>query len=59
MDFDKTVALYLKAGLIKKWLETPDANVHKHEKDWIKKVTSNRNGEFYQAEDLIKRDLVP
>ncbi|MGA7601896.1 MAG: hypothetical protein WCC82_11790 [Nitrososphaeraceae archaeon] len=59
MDYDKTVALYEKAGLIKKWLDTPDANLHKHEKIWYEKVTSKRNSEFYQADDLIKRELVP
>ena len=59
MDYDKTVALYEKAGLIKKWLDTPDANLHKHEKIWYEKVTSKRNSEFYQADYLIKRELVP
>ena len=48
-----------KAGLIKKWLDTPDANLHKHEKIWYEKVTSKRNSEFYQADHLIKRELVP
>ena len=59
MDYSKTVALYEKAGLIKKWLETPDANLHKAEQTWYEKVTGKRNGEFYQADDLIKRELVP
>jgi hypothetical protein len=59
MDYDKTVALYEKAGLIKKGLDTPDANKHKWEKVWYDKVKSKRTREFYQADDLIKRELVP
>jgi hypothetical protein len=59
MDYDKTVQLYEKAGLIKKWLETPEANLHKWEKVWYEKVTSKRTGQFWQVEDLIRRNLVP
>ncbi len=59
MDYDKTVQLYEKAGLIKKWLDTPEANLHKHEKLWYEKVTSKRTGQFWQVEDLKKRNLVP
>ena len=46
MDFDKTVQLYEKAGLIKKWEETSEYNVHKSEKTQYDKVKSKRNGEF-------------
>ena len=28
MDYSKTVALYEKAGLIKKWKENPESYVH-------------------------------
>ena len=28
MDYEKTVALYEKAGLIKKWKENPESYVH-------------------------------
>ena len=59
MDYDKTVALYEKAGLIKKWLENPDSYLHKAEKTWMEKVKSPRTNEFYQAEELIRRELVP
>ena len=59
MDFDKTVALYEKAGLIKKWKENPEYNVHKAEQTWYDKVKSKRTGEYYQADDLIMRELVP
>ena len=57
MDFDKTVALYEKAGLMKKWLDTPEANLHKAEQTWYDKVKSKRTGEYWQADDLIKGNL--
>ena len=28
-------------------------------KEWYEKVTSKRTGQFWQVEDLIKRNLVP
>ena len=59
MDYDKTVALYEKAGLLKKWLENPESYVHNAEKVWYDKVKSKRTGDFWQADDLIKRELVP
>ena len=59
MDYDKTVELYERAGLIKKWQENPESYRHAKEKTWYNKVRSKRNGEFWQADDLIKRELVP
>ena len=59
MDYEKTVALYEKAGLLKKWKENPESYLHNAEKVWYDKVKSKRTGEFYQAEDLIKREFVP
>ena len=59
MDYDKTVALYERAGLIKKWKENPESYLHEAEKKWYEKVTSKRTGQFWQVEDLIKRNLVP
>ena len=59
MDFDKTVELYERAGLLKKWQENPESYVHESEKKWYEKVKSKRTGDFYQADDLIKRELVP
>jgi hypothetical protein len=47
MDFDKTVQPYEKAGLIKKWEETPEYNVHNSEKTWYDKVKSKRTGVFF------------
>ena len=57
MDYDKTVTLYEKTGLLKKWKENPESYLHNAEKVWYDKVKSKRTGEFWQAEDLIKREL--
>jgi hypothetical protein len=59
MDYEKTVALYEKAGLLKKWKENPESYLHNAEKVWYDKVKSKRTREFWQAEDLIKREMVP
>jgi hypothetical protein len=59
MDYEKTVQLYEKAGQIKKWEDTPEYLSYKSEKAWREKVTSKRTGKYYQAEELIKRELVP
>jgi hypothetical protein len=59
MDYERTVALYEKAGLIKKWKEDPESYQHKAEQDWYEKVKSPKTSDFYQAEELIRRDLVP
>jgi hypothetical protein len=58
MDYTKTIELYEKAGQIKKWKDTPEYFTYKHELDWYDKVKSKRNGEFWQAQDLINRQLV-
>ena len=59
MDYQKSVELYEKAGQVKKWEDTPEYLSYKGEKTWYDKVTSKRTSEFYQAKDLIKRELVP
>jgi hypothetical protein len=59
MDYEKTVQLYEKAGQIKKWEQQPESLSYNAEKNWFDKVRSKRNGEFYQAQDLINRELVP
>jgi hypothetical protein len=59
LDYERTVALYEKAGLIKKWKEDPESYQHKAEQDWYEKVKSPKTSDFYQAEELIRRDLVP
>jgi hypothetical protein len=59
MDFDKTFKIYQRLDLAKTWENVPDNNRYKKEKTWYEKVKSKRTGDYYQAEDLIKRELVP
>jgi hypothetical protein len=59
MDYEKTVQLYEKAGQMKRWENEPESFSYNSEKKWFDKVRSKRNGEFYQAQDLINRELVP
>jgi hypothetical protein len=59
MDYEKTVQLYEKAGQMKRWENEPESFSYNDEKAWFDKVRSKRNGEFYQAQDLINRELVP
>jgi hypothetical protein len=59
MDYDKTSELYQKYGQAKAWNQVPDKNRHEKEKAWYEKVKSKRTGAFYQADELIKRELVP
>ena len=58
MDYERTVQLYEKAGQIKKWEDTPEYHSRKGELDWYDKVKSKRSGDFWQAQDLINRQLV-
>ena len=59
MDFDKIKELHEKMGLIKKFDENPQYNRYRKEQKWYEKVKSKRTGEYYQAEELIQRELVP
>jgi hypothetical protein len=58
MDYVKTRELYQELGKIKKFEETADFNRYKKELKWYEDVKSKRTGEYYQAEDLMKRDMV-
>jgi hypothetical protein len=59
LDFDKTLQCYQGTGQAKLWEQEPDPHRHNKEKEWLKKVKSARTNDFYQAEDLIRRELVP
>jgi hypothetical protein len=59
MDYQKTVETYQKYGQGKKFEQLPDYIMYKKELGWYEKVKSPKTGEYYQAEDLIKRELVP
>lgn len=58
MDYVKTRELYQELGQLKKFEETTDFNRYNKELKWYENVKSKRTGEYYQAEDLIKRDMV-
>ena len=49
MDYEQTALMYRNLSQSKKFETTP----------WYDKVKSKRTRDFYQAEDLIKRDMVP
>jgi hypothetical protein len=59
MDYNQTLETYSNFGQEKKFKEKPDYNRYNKEKAWYEKVKSKRTGEYNQAEDLIKRELVP
>lgn len=57
MDYEKTRQLYKDIDQLKKFEETADFNRYKKELRWYENVKSKRTGEYYQPEDLIKRDM--
>jgi hypothetical protein len=60
MDYNKTLEQYQKYGMEKKFESLPEYSRYKKEIGFFEKVKSQRNGgEYLQAEDLIKRELVP
>jgi hypothetical protein len=59
MDYNQTLEIYRNFGQEKKFKEKPDNNRFLKEKAWYEKVKSKKTGEYYQAEDLVKRELVP
>jgi hypothetical protein len=58
MDYDKTYLAYKNLGQGKKFEQLPDYNRYKKEIDWNEKVKSPRTGEYYQADELVSKDLV-
>jgi hypothetical protein len=59
MDYEQTYLAYKNLGQEKKFENLPDFNRYKKEKGWYEKVQSKRDGNYFQAEDLIKRELTP
>ena len=63
MDYDKTATLYKNLSqpkaFAKKFEDTPEFYSYEAEKKWYEQVKSKRTGDYYQAEDLIKREMVP
>jgi len=58
MDYNKTLQQYEQYGMAKKFEQLPEYSRYKKEIGFYEKVKSPRTGEYYQAEDLIKRELV-
>jgi hypothetical protein len=58
MDYDQTSLIYRNFGQ-KKFQEKPEYFRYNKEKAWYEKVKSKGTGENYQAEDLLRRELVP
>jgi hypothetical protein len=59
MDYNRTLETYQKYGMGKKFEQLPEYSLYKKEQGWFEKVKSKRSGEYNQAEELIKRELVP
>jgi hypothetical protein len=59
MDYEKTYQMYKDIGQAKKFEDSPDFHRYTKIQKWFDKVKSKRTGEFYQAEELIRRELVP
>jgi hypothetical protein len=58
MDYEKTYQAYKNLGQGKKFEQHPDYNQYKKQQGWLEKIKSPRTGEYYQADSLIKRELV-
>jgi hypothetical protein len=59
MDYEKTYQMYKDIGQGKKFEDSPDFHRYNKMQKWLEKVKSKRTGDFYQAEELIRRELVP
>ena len=59
MDYDLTATLYKNLLQTKKFEQTPEYFQYQAEKKWYEKVKSKRTGDYYQADNLITRDMVP
>ena len=58
MDYEQTLQTYRNFGHEKKFQDKPDFNRYKKEQAWYDKVKSKRTGEFYQADELVSKQLV-
>jgi hypothetical protein len=59
MDYNKTRELYQEIDQLKKFKETPDYNRYMKEQKWFERVKSKNTGEYYQAEYLKEKGMVP
>lgn len=58
MDYEQTYQVYKNLGQAKKFEEQPDFNHYKKQQGWFEKVKSPRTGEYYQADELVSKELV-
>jgi hypothetical protein len=61
MDYDRTAQIYKDIGQEKRFRETPDYNYNRYMKEqkWFESAKSKRSGDFFQAEFLIEKGMVP
>jgi hypothetical protein len=59
MDYLTTYELYKRIGQAKRFENSPDFHQYNKMQRWLEKVKSKRTGDFYQADELIRRELVP
>src|SRR5262245_37827970 len=58
MDYVHTYELYKRIDQAKKFETSPDFHRYKKEQKWLEIVKSARTGDFYQADELIRREMV-
>jgi hypothetical protein len=58
MDYEQTYLTYKNLGQAKKFEQLPNYNRYKKEVGWFEKVKSPRTSEFYQADELVSKELV-
>ena len=59
MDYERTMQRYAQAKQNKQFLETAEYFDYKKELKWLETVKSKMTGEFFQADDLKRREMVP
>jgi hypothetical protein len=59
MDYITTYELYKRIDQAKKFEDSPDFHRYKKEQKWFETVKSARTNEFYQADELLRREMVP
>jgi hypothetical protein len=59
MDFERTAQVYKEIGQEKKFEETPDYNRYKKEIKWLESVRSKNTLQYFQAEYLKDKGMVP
>ena len=58
MDYEQTYQVYKNLVQAKKFEEQPDFNQYKKQQGWFEKLKSPRTGEYYQADELVSKELV-